>query len=245
MMGLGGVEESPYWLIRFSEDGAWKMGLSQGRVDEVLETASEESLSDVWAELNANGLNADKGQLANLVRWWVVFTKSLSDVADHTNDLKRARAAAERMLPQLKGIEDILQSDGGVLAYPLSLHLDHPIRVHETYAQLDALRESVTTLRPAFEGLASQKLPRGPRTDEQALGQVEALMEIFEFVTGRPATRSYDAADGMEAGPFHAFVERVFRMVDGPTHRSVDWYVRKALEQRRDVERPPSDDKPA
>ncbi len=116
------------------------------------------------------------------------------------------------------------------MAHDLSQHADYPMRVHRTDLLFKNLKRSIAELRPAIESLADQRLRVGASGSVDTFGSVSFLLDIFEFLTGAEAYRTYDDDSQDEVSPFSRFVESVYTTAYGANAPKTEKAVRSVLE---------------
>lgn len=221
-----------WWLELWSAPDRWREHQAQAIVTDVLERFTDEAIGDILGELRLNGLCADRVVLLNLLRHWAAIELGERRISDGTDHDKRLRSKSKELNKALKTIGHALNNHSSSLAYALSQHLDHPLRVHRAYSYCNELQMIARELQPAAARLAAGKLKRGPKEDLDTKRAIEGLIQIYEFTTGAVAGRTVDPNDHFETGPFHAFAERCMRALHGSDHKSIDSPIRTVLRER-------------
>lgn len=235
-----GVNEGAqlYWLEAFAVGEAWRDGVDEETLREVIARTPPQEVEAAVHELEANDLCVDPDALTNLLRHWIRVSLSERAFLRDPEHEKKTRAEAKKLNTALIAVEALTQGPHtSGLSYPISQYLDHQYRVHRAYELFDVLGKVAAELRPAVERLAESKFSPGRKPNQALEMEIEGLADIFEYLTGRKATRTYDPQSQREAGPFYAFVERCLRLVNNGEDVPIDWPYRKVLEQRAPADR--------
>lgn len=228
------TETGTFWLENFSQQNVWTQNVAKGAIAEVLERTPKFEIEAICKELAINTQQVDPIALTNLLRHWMRLSLDERSALKDPDYAKNMRSKAKQLNKSLDIIDDVLGTHRrSGLSYPISQHLNAALPVHRADFLLRSLRDFSTELRPATNILAQEKLRRGPRRNDTAIAEIDGLADIFEYLTGAKAARTFDPITDNEEGPFRAFVERCMRMLNDGQDVPVDWAIRQVLQERK------------
>lgn len=221
-----------WYLEQFSKEGEWKRGVDAEMIARVEGAMSTDAIDAISEELKENGCPAGRQKLGNLLQHWAEIELSGDGIVDRAERLKHTRNSARSLAKRMASLKDHLDATSGDVAYQTSRHVQHRFRVHYTSHLFNTLQKTLRDLLPAIQALSDEKLPRGRRADFEITLSVETLLEIFEYVTGTRAGRTYDPIEDDEVSAFSLFVASAYNALRGNEAPATDWQVRVVLEER-------------
>lgn len=225
--------QTEWYLEQFSKEGEWKHGIDAEMIARVQDAISTESIDAISEELQASECPADRQKLGNLLRHWAKIELSEDPVLDPAERLKHSRASAKSLAKSLASLKDHLDATSGDVTHQTSRHIQHRLRVHYTMHLFDALRSTVDELLPAVQALAAEKLSQGRRENTSLQASVATLLEIFEYVTGKRAWRTYDPIESAEVSALSRYVVSAFDALLGNDAPNTDTAIRTVFDERK------------
>lgn len=232
----------PSWITEASESDEQKLREEiSGFDDAVAERFSEELTVNILSLLPCISPDVNEKILPVLILRWVWLRCFGDEFARlRSSDQESSKTSGKKLRRVQSALQEILGFYGDVSLNSVRMKVKYmPFEAslirNKALFFIRYIKDTIIMLKIVDQQIEENKVKSrkqpGPKHQREIVSGIRALADLYEYATGRPATRTYNPLDKVTTSDFVSFVRACLKAYDPSGTPRLDWFIRQALEK--------------